>query len=420
MYSLIASRLGPVATEFTETETSSLQAEMESSASIGAPGVAKGELSSSLQSTRSQGTQVLRKSIVQTTFKELYEYEEDNLAMRPRAQGEPVPRIPNDDLARAAGTVEFAGWIIDPDTLTRGRLAELEIDLSTDPIYQLSAVVSAFLDIVQEDATVFGISASSQLSLSITVNRILERLLAGLIPLRACVVNYEVVELGGKEWIVHRAVLDAVSSAPGSRRPFYLVGVADQALFWKDIRRVLFSESRFRALCRISQSGLRTTWTPVKLLDVFATAIPDLREQLQAVSSTALGAMGTAIEPNDEITVERVKDALANYSARLEAHYGAADCSSEPPPAAPLRVETAEVSTLSGRRRLFASATRAVEQRHGIPVDPLVAVQYRTEALQDAGIGPDGKLVLPETKQPLLPDEATQRLLDSEFVAIYW
>jgi hypothetical protein len=288
VYSLIASRLGPVATEFTETETSSLQAEMESSASIGAPGVAKGELSSSLQSTRSQGTQVLRKSIVQTTFKELYEYEEDNLAMRPHAQGEPVPRIPNDDLGRAAGTAEFAGWIIDPDTLTRGRLVELEIDLSTDPIYQLSAVVSAFLDIVQEDATVFGISASSQLSLSITVNRILERLLAGLIPLRACVVNYEVVELAGKEWIVHRAVLDAVSSAPGSRRPLYLVGVADQALFWKDIRRVLFSESRFRALCRISQSGLRTTWTPVKLLDVFATAIPDLREQLQAVSNTAL------------------------------------------------------------------------------------------------------------------------------------
>jgi len=130
--------------------------------------------------------------------------------------------------------------------------------------------------------------------------------------------------------------------------------------------------------------------------------------------------MGTAIERNDEITIERVEDALANYSARLAAHYGAADCSSEPPPAAPVKVETAEVSTLSGRRRLFASATRGAEQRLGISVDPLLAAQYRTEALQDAGIGLDGKLVLPEAKQPLLADEAMQRLLDTEFVAIYW
>jgi hypothetical protein len=63
VYSLVASRLGPIAAEFTETETRSLQSEL--SGSVGAnAGIAKSEVSSRMQAAESQGSQVLRKSML--------------------------------------------------------------------------------------------------------------------------------------------------------------------------------------------------------------------------------------------------------------------------------------------------------------------------------------------------------------------
>src|SRR3569832_962441 len=76
VYSLLASRLGPLATEFTDTERASLKIE--------AVGVGGGT---------EVGSQVLRKSTVQTSFKELYELEISSLAMRPVDQQSKVPTV---------------------------------------------------------------------------------------------------------------------------------------------------------------------------------------------------------------------------------------------------------------------------------------------------------------------------------------
>lgn len=73
VYSLIASRLGPIATQFTETERATLQGEAGSSISSSVPGVAKAEVRARAVTIRSQETQVLKKSIVQTTFKKLHD-----------------------------------------------------------------------------------------------------------------------------------------------------------------------------------------------------------------------------------------------------------------------------------------------------------------------------------------------------------
>src|SRR5207245_9779199 len=85
VYTLYASRMGAIATELTETQAASLRSELSGSAGINAL-VGKAEVGTRLQSEDTHGTQVLRKSIIQTTFKELYDLERASLAMRPSSE----------------------------------------------------------------------------------------------------------------------------------------------------------------------------------------------------------------------------------------------------------------------------------------------------------------------------------------------
>jgi len=160
VYSLIASRLGPVATEFTQTEASSLQGEAGGSIGAGVTGLGKGEVSTRVAAFQTHGSQVLRKSIVQTTFKELYELESDSLAMSPISEkhGPPIMRGLS-DLEAASETLAGDGWLIDPQSLARGRLLEIEVELEAEPIFRVSTVLSSFLEIFDENPELFGANA---------------------------------------------------------------------------------------------------------------------------------------------------------------------------------------------------------------------------------------------------------------------
>ena len=88
VFSLISSRLGPVATEFTATESSSLTGELTGTTGVSA-GLLKSEIKSRSEATHTQGTQVLRKATVQATFKELYEYVKGGFVLRPTTDAPP-------------------------------------------------------------------------------------------------------------------------------------------------------------------------------------------------------------------------------------------------------------------------------------------------------------------------------------------
>ena len=62
--------------------------------------------------------------------------------------------------------------------------------------------------------------------------------------------------------------------------PAFLVGVAQSDLFWKDIRRVLFSQARYTVFCRLATSGLTDRWGPVKMADVFSGITSDFDEMI--------------------------------------------------------------------------------------------------------------------------------------------
>jgi hypothetical protein len=144
VFSLIASQLGPIATEFTNTEASSLQGEV--SGTFGANiGIKKAEAGARLQTDQSQTSQVVRRSIIQNTFRELRDQLGNN-ALALEADGVDVDAA---TLSRLAGlnSVEQLRHaahdaVVSEELLKRGKLIEVDVELEADPIFKVNPTSS--------------------------------------------------------------------------------------------------------------------------------------------------------------------------------------------------------------------------------------------------------------------------------------
>lgn len=425
VYSLIASRLGPIATEFTETETNSLQGEIGNSFGAGV-GIAKADVNTHLLSGQTSGSQVLRKSIVQATFKELYELENASLVIRSVPNNLNPPKLHNfEELTDIVKTLEDNNWIIDPDRITRGQLLELEVQLEADPIFRVSAVFSAFHGIFEEDSEVLGVDSSDILIQIKSIGRVLEKLLVGLVPIRGQAIDYCVVEIENKEWIVNRRLLNILSTTSSILTyPLYVVGVAEQNLFWKDIRRILFSKARYRILCRAAQDGLKNSWTPVKLAHIIETVVPGFTSQIDMMGSNVLATMTDTTKSNNvmEPNQKNMRLALSGYAQLLADHYHL-DLTSE---------DDNQIKLLSNqnciyfgsqkeRRNAFESIAIYLVDRFNLKRESLVFAQYREVALENAMTYQPRQTTQIGSSNEIPPTSSSgERFLDTEFVAIYW
>ncbi|AYY13128.1 hypothetical protein EF847_10890 [Actinobacteria bacterium YIM 96077] len=90
VFSLLASKDGMIATEVTDTHASTLMAETSGSYSASA-GVAKAGGTAKSHASDTRTTQVLRKAIIQSTFRDLYRRVRDTLVIAPTLAGDPAP-----------------------------------------------------------------------------------------------------------------------------------------------------------------------------------------------------------------------------------------------------------------------------------------------------------------------------------------
>lgn len=424
VYSLLASRRGPIATEYTESEMASLNSELEASAG-GSFGIGRGDVKSRVEAGQTRGSQVLRKSIIQTTFKELHDQERDSLVLRPVDRREAPALKAVAQLQEAARS--RSQWLIDPAVLRRGDLMEAEIELETESIFRVSAVVTTILEIMQENLQLFGSEGASHLPQVRAVGRVLESLLAGLVPIRGRLVDYEAVELdNGREILVHRAVLDQLDEKDGlDTRPVHVVGVAERNLFWKDIRRVLFARSRFRVFCRVAVDGLADEWKPVKLVDVLNEIDPLLGQQVSDIGDVALEVMEGAVSGRRITSREQHEQRLAvaeRFATLLAEHHGhdleessVVDLVSELVP------ERDWLRTVDERRSVFASIADRMDEVLAVETSKESAAHYRVTALVDMGLGLGPALESAKAVQSgLSPRRGEERFLDTEIVAIYW
>jgi len=407
VYSLMASRLGPLATEFTETERASLKAEI-----------------SGAGSSTEFGSQVLRKSTVQTTFKELYEAEINSLAIRPVDEHLKLPKVNNvQDLEAMKEILLADGWLVDPQRLVRGQLLEVEVQLEAEDIFRVSSVVSAILEIIEGNPEMFGVEATN-LAQGKAVGRILEKLLVGLVPVTGQATDYKIIKLGEKEWIVHQKLLNRFSKTESSSiYPLYVVGVAEQSLFWKDVRRILFSKAHYRLFCRLAQGGITESWTPVKLAHILDLVKPGLGNDVDRLGSFVLASMVNASTTDQSADRKQlVHDALVSYATSLAQAFGHTICAQDLAQAGLLsETQYDSFGSIEERRKAFNEIAAFLSKRFDVELNPLHVAQYRTIALVDAGMDLFGKPLPIATAGSVdagLPIQ--RRFLDSEFVAIYW
>lgn len=384
----------------------------------------KANINSNIQSSINQGSQVLRKSIIQTTFKELYDYEKNKLVVHLILDNTSLPKITCVEEIEILGQSISSSWVINPERLNRGDLIEMEVELETEPIFQISTVVSALLELFEEDPQMFGLDPNGDILQIKSVNSILAKLLVGLIPVRGYLFNYRVIEINGKEWILHKKILERLSEEDLDKRKLYIVGVAEQSLFWKDIRRVLFSNARFNVMCRVAKDGVQNFWRPVKLADVLSTVVPDIGEQIDNMGAGVLNAMANAssTNQNQELKKRLIYKSLIVY-AKLLAEYYKFDLSEKDLNQIKnlAKKNYKHFNSIKERRASFNIILKYLTDRFKFEKDPLVVAQYRTVALLDAGLNYSGE-PLSVKENYITPNKSndSERFLDTEFIAIYW
>src|SRR5436190_1821131 len=78
--------------------------------------------------------------------------------------------------------------------LRRGRLVEVEVELQADPVFRISAIASAFSELIEGKKRLFaGVDLDAFENVE-EINDLLQKLMAGLIPLKCRVTDYVIIE----------------------------------------------------------------------------------------------------------------------------------------------------------------------------------------------------------------------------------
>ena len=430
--SILASRTGRIATESIESQSSSQSTEVKGSLGVGFGGT-KANLGTKMQTSQIDASQVSRKAIIQSSFKELYDIERSALVLRP-ASPDHVPTVDSiPGLERLLGSPEGTGLLVDPSTLHRGELLEIEMELDADPIFRMATIITTFVGLMEDNEELLQNAATAQLPEIRSVARLLDSLLAGLVPIRGRLVDFEWIRICNRDVLVHRSLLSQMpTGAQPEAHPAFLVGVAQSDLFWKDIRRILFSQARYTVFCRLTTSGLTDRWSPVKMADVFSGITSDFDEMIRGLGDELMSGFkrgvrsataGTTVDApltmlnhdaqHGELLLRNYAESLAGYHKR----------NIEPSAIEALTrgVSRAEnwLDSVDGYRPIFAEVTKKVDDSLEVETPPNVAHDLRVQAL--------GRLSLDEileldgsTVGGNHPGPQYERFLDSEIIAIYW
>jgi hypothetical protein len=234
-----------------------------------------------------------------------------------------------------------------------------------------------------------------------------------------------IVELAGERRIVRQEAASALAAGVGWEvRPLYLVGVASEALFWKDVRLVLFSKTRHRVMCRLAHDGIQDRWTASKLVEVLSSTFPQIGDQLDEAIDAALAALDVETGHADTMDARetRVRDALLGYGQAIaEAHGHQMTVAELVDAGVPRPEDVKKFDDLATRRLAFASIAETVGTRFGLSLDADALSSLRSASLLKAGLDPTGQAI--STASPAVgdsPDATGGMFLEAQFVAIYW
>jgi len=422
VYSLIASRLGSIATEFTEIETKSLQEDASGSIDADA-GVLKGRGSLGVSRARSNSSHILRKSIIQSQFKELYDIEKKARAICPLGQEGSLPKIENlADIPKLYKDEPDQTWIINEKDLQRGSLIELEVELAAEATFRFRTLFSSLIDMVEEYPNAYGVNTMADLEQVRVINQLLEKLLVGLVPLQGFVKNFSAVEIDQQNWIVHNNLLEFDHDT--TKHPLFMVGVADQSLFWKDLRRILFSDASYTMFCRIASDGIKDSWEPIKLIQVIKAVLPNEGENFESIINNALLQLEKNIPKNKggNIYTQKMKNALSIYSTYLSEQHDLRISDEQKSNVVKIIDGYGEfINTQEERRNAFKEFEDYFIDKFKLDLDAQELAELRENACQEVGLFNFGEQSNNEIKLTNGEEKKDHnRYIDTEPIAIYW
>ena len=378
------------------------------------------------QSGKSSATQTETKATVQSWFRELYEIpnilgvqplEDDAQTITVKS---PADIIPGD----------HPNYCIKSNELQRGVLIELKVLLATDPYFNIVTSISELYKLSENISDLNGYFDIEWIEL-------LQQLLAGLVPIKAEILDYRALKAGDDTYLVHEDKAELVEEST-QKIKVNLVGVTELSAYWKDIRRVLFSNQEFRILCRISRPGLVQDWNPIKLLDLFGNVfsqkeIHNLKETLKLLSYN-VDAASTAETDNDAnnvdaaSTAETDKDANSKMRLALE-EYIKSSCKHAGGEIGRDEVKGIIDKVLKGNFDEGSMGDRKVlyekvdEELASLKIDvpPDIRVTLREGSNKKAGLSHRLFTSAPsETKKVEEKSVAEELFIEAEIIAIYW
>lgn len=410
--SLLSSQKGEITSSTSEEVTKSFEGEYRSSASMGSDKVGKGELASRFQTRNSSTLQTAKKATVQSWFRELDKIRGIRLL-------ETVQQVRSFAEISKLSTCSNPSVSVNTANLKRGEIVEFRVRLAADPIFHIVTLASEFKAMAEDYPEMVAVNGGlKQFNEIEGISKVLQRLLAGLIPVRAELLDYVVVEVEGKEYLAH---VDAVQGLNIQQRPLEIVCVTELDAYWKDIRRVLFSNAEFTMLCRVSKNGLQKKWTPVKLADLLAEFVPDLTEQLNNAAEFIFNSSRSQKHRVDEeVTLRAALSIYADaFSFELEDNVPQSvkdDVRS--------LIDSLEVDdkSVTYQKAAFKTVADFLSDKLGKSIDPEKDLLLREQARMSVRLPYFKSLTPNPAVTPSTPAKKTDenRYLDVEVVAMYW
>lgn len=428
--SLVAARHGSIPESYTDNLTISATSEVGSD--LGGPegkGVPKVGLSTRNTTSRQSSQEVVRRAVVQGTFRDLRIGDNDlRLSVEDQtARRKPKPRTTADEIRADLDRLQKARHAVRVDDLIRGDVIEVAVRLSPERSYQLTAALTSMIDLIEGRAAMFGITDDVVTQVQHLLE-MLTRLLVDLVPIEATVISHRHVTIDGQRWLLSVDAIKPRSALREASDEVTLAGVTELPLYWKDVRRVLFDNSEYIVYARVSKAAMQSNWSPIKLADVLERAIPGVGAEMSRLphlislaQRTTTGAPATpvgevirdqALEPfgrdlaasasisiNDSDLTEAAMSGAALIKTESDAHdEGMMRAAFEQV------VVAIEAQDMSGTSRIDRELVRRLRELHQ------TIAQLKMSAQTVTSLGPDHAAA--PVRQLLL--------LEAEFIAIYW
>lgn len=174
-------------------------------------------------------------------------------------------------------------------------------------------------------------------------------------------------------------------------------------------------------MCRLNHDGgVRTTWVPVKLLNVLEDIAPDLAEQLEKLEGIMLESARRSRGLGDK-QEERMRDVILTYGIERANLLGVKVSSDEITANCADVQSGASFETQASRTTAFTEVANYVDSLSSDPPpDPKTAAELRASLMHDAGLAPDGSVIAVPSSSPEADKRPPSWVLDTEIVAIYW